>query len=103
MTDHQMTLLAARAARMWLINDDPQVLVVNALQQYEVWAPLEDEGAALRLANRLRLSITHCPDGSSVVVTGDYDIRIREQAGDDLNAATNRAIVQAAAALGMLL
>lgn len=69
------------------------------------WNPLRDDGDALRLANRLFLSIIHtsCLDDAPVVMVGEYmDHEKLEQhpAFPDGNAEVRRAIVLAAAEIG---
>lgn len=69
------------------------------------WNPLSDDGDALRLANRLRLSIIHteCLDDAPVVKVGYYleHERLEERpAFPDGNAEVRRAIVLAAAEIG---
>lgn len=77
----------------------------------EPWSPLTDDGDALRLAVRLgekypvavvgifnRAAIPHA--AASVVHRDGSETYIEQEAGDDLLAATRRAIVRAAAAIG---
>lgn len=71
------------------------------------WSPLADDGDALRLAVKLGLTVHAFPDhhqgAQSVVTMTRHAIEAREYAennADDLNAATRRAIVRAAAAIG---
>ena len=62
------------------------------------WNPLADDGDALRLAVKLEMDVLMFADGVQVwSSTGD---RATEDAGDDTYAATRRAIVRAAAAIG---
>jgi hypothetical protein len=70
------------------------------------WNPLTDDGDALRLAVKLRLQIDVMPNDEVFVEYGahaDSNLQrmreVREQNADPL-AATRRAIVRAAAALG---
>lgn len=66
------------------------------------WNPLTEDGDALRLAVKLRLEI-YFFDGFGEVVaehnTASFEPG-REQYADDMNAATRRAIVRAAAEIG---
>lgn len=64
------------------------------------WNPLTDDADALRLAVKLVLDIGHTVS-NGVHVTGFYEECMGiEQLGDDPYAATRRAIVRAAAAIG---
>ena len=109
-TDRELLELAARAAGIkgryfWNI-DDAGVEMDGGI----VWNPLYDDGAALRLAVKLRLSIIQeeehfqgktvptvevmseeCKDGSRICCMQSLD--------DDAAAATRRAIVRTAAAI----
>lgn len=65
------------------------------------WNPLEDDGDALQLAVKLRLPIEH--GGEYVAVYAGRSVmapQFTEHAGNDRCAATRRAIVRAAAAIG---
>lgn len=62
------------------------------------WVPLDDDGQALRLANRLRISITMYNEG----VTTRHFSQVTKTLGSEIgrdDAATRRAIVAAAAAM----
>jgi hypothetical protein len=62
------------------------------------WVPLDDDGQVLRLANRLRISITMYNEG----VTTRHFSQVTKTLGSELgreDAATRRAIVTAAAAM----
>lgn len=77
-------------------------LMIGPRNNMRYWRPLADDGDALRLAVRLRLEI-YFFDGFFEVVaehnTASYEPG-REQYADDMNAATRRAIVRAAAEIG---
>lgn len=68
------------------------------------WSPLIDDGAALRLAATLGIDITFNAFGDDEVMTSDSEDRFdgwfSEEYGTDRAAATRRAIVRAAAAIG---
>lgn len=65
--------------------------------QRMVWVPLTDDGDALRLAVKLKLSVEHM--AMEVIVTSlTGDVLL--EPNDDPYAATRRAIVRAAAAIG---
>ena len=71
-------------------------------QDVVYWNPLSDDGDALRLAVKLRLEI-YFFDGFSEVVAEHNAASFeagREQYAEDMNAATRRAIVRAAAEIG---
>ena len=78
------------------------------------WNPLEDDAHALRLANKLGLELLHYPlyeEAKHTVIVrkrrwnpdGGFDTEVIlevEPYGSDLEAATRRAIVRAAAEIG---
>lgn len=111
-TDRELLELAAKAVGLehegWgsdYIEDGPygdscpEGLVVEGL----IWNPLTDDGDARRLAVNLRLWIRYRDDSSISMCW--YDERgifagsVTED-GDNIEAATRRAIVRAAAAIG---
>ena len=77
----------------------PKICLVRLNERggHSVWNPLTDDGDALRLAVKLQLLIDL--DDSSCYVAGE-EPSLREQYGSDPYAATRRAIVRAAAAMG---
>lgn len=67
------------------------------------WNPLTDDGDALRLAVKLRIEIGFSGNGMQTWAVQPYkDVRVHEHIATnaDLSAATRRAIVRAAAAIG---
>ncbi|WP_312669691.1 hypothetical protein [Stutzerimonas nitrititolerans] len=67
------------------------------------WNPLTDDGDALRLAVRLGITVAfwEYPQNSvAAYVSGDGIPASSERHGEDKDAATRRAIVRAAAAIG---
>lgn len=64
------------------------------------WNPLNNDGDALRLANKLRITIHHDDLSPTVSACADCVTWIDEPHCDDVNAATRRAIVRAAAEIG---
>lgn len=109
MSDRELLELAAKAAGAHSVLESREGVMVQwspNLRGYSRWNPLTDDGDALRLAVRLGLTLHSFPDhhqGAQCVVTMTrHAIEAREYAennSDDLNAATRRAIVRAAAAI----
>lgn len=113
-TDRELLELAAKAAGMdyliWTPGAAPIVPAAHrALHDRVCWHPLSDDGDALRLAVRLRITPDFNPRASSCIFTGyevvnsgsrrSYNNPIIEKFGTDDLAATRRAIVRAAAAI----
>ena len=108
MSDRELLEFAAKAAGMprgeyCEPNHEPSLFH----SEYGFWQPLADDGDALRLAVKLGLTLHSFPDhhqgAQSVVTMTRHAVEVREYAencADDLNAATRRAIVRAAAAIG---
>jgi hypothetical protein len=117
MTDRELLELAARAAGLDLEWCGPWACmarnlgVIDGFDRHTCWNPLNDDGDALRLAVKLRLSIIQeeefvlggylqtieviseeREDGSRICVMQSFD--------DDPMYATRRAIVRAAAEIG---
>lgn len=94
-TDKELLELSARAAGEVLMydtfgcSDDPE-------RVYNYWNPLTNDGDALRLAVKLNLLV----GTYSGCVTVWYKVDHLTEHGDDPYAATRRAIVRAAAAIG---
>jgi hypothetical protein len=88
MTDRELLELAAKAAGIyyWIPGSTRE------------WNPLTDDGDALRLMVSLRMNV-HL-DSNMVDVDPDGVHWFSETYGDDPYAATRRAIVRAAAAIG---
>lgn len=106
-TDRELLELAAKAAGIYLEWDGPPsqwVPIYYEGKTYHSWNPLEDDGDALRLAVKLKISVhfgtykvaaeaSPSEDfGNDIYATEGYD-------SDDF-AATRRAIVRTAAAIG---
>jgi hypothetical protein len=70
----------------------------------ELWNPLTNDGDALRLAVALKLNVFHAAQSAYALESDDdgrYEMQVRYiDANNDPYAATRRAIVRAAAALG---
>ena len=107
MTDKELLEFAAKAISgifqhasspvFWDISDD---------ENHVIWNPLDDDGAALRLAVKLRLRVC-CPttdNDCALASNGDVTAYSEDDLNDtpmtDLYTATRRAIVKAAAEIG---
>ena len=99
MTDTDRTLLekAARAADILLPAGEVSVACTD--EGWGPWNPLLDDGDAFRLAVKLGIGTRH-HEGWSQVFQRDAGIFDFCWHSDDYCAATRRAIVEAAAALG---
>ena len=119
MTDRQLLEAAAKAAGLnvfWHEDLQRMVYFVGSAWHPLAWQPLLDDGDAFRLAVRLGLAVIPYPiyaKPKHSVIAKQYDharylrgesedarIEEIEVYGDDACAATRRAIVRAAAALG---
>lgn len=106
MNDRELLELAAKAAGIGPIIgfDDHLTAIIGPIKWTRQWAPLADDGDALRLAVELRLRIEHEPHTVYVGFSGEQ--------GEDIAAepvykttpsreeSTRRAIVRAAAEIG---
>ena len=100
MTDKELLELAARAAGIELMKNFLIADRVAKTKAGDLWAPLEDDGDALRLAVKLEIEICFpliLPQGESPVRT---NAEFFEAQASDPYAATRRAIVRAAAEIG---
>ncbi len=95
MTDRELLNLAAKAYNSgndaWQCADYQRGFIGN-------WNPLDDDGDALRLAVKLELDLSLGLCGGIVYMR--RGARIEEFSDEDPYAATRRAIVRAAAAIG---
>lgn len=111
MTDRELLELAAKAAGL-KIDRSPYNgggsgntgfdMMGNAVLDWdnnERWNPLTDDGDALRLAVKLNMELV-VPNGGKDVYAGRLLLDAFEPVNDDAYAATRRAIVRAAAAIG---
>jgi len=102
MTDRELLELAAKAARIEISSWSIYGAYVGGLEG-EVWNPLTDDGDALRLAVKLGIgtqsyaALGYSHAGSESV---SQSAVMKEQHNGDPFAATRRAIVRAAAAVG---
>lgn len=105
MTDREITFKAALAAGYTPLHEadyyeSGYAVLLEGIQ--DPWNPLADDGDAFRLAVTLNLGISipvHRTIRADVVCFRDSSVSAREEGGDPY-AATRRAIVRAAAALG---
>jgi hypothetical protein len=113
MTDRELLELAAKAAGMWpdafTLDNDDQPIYSETLGLFRSWGsswwnPLTDDGDALRLAVKLGMSVNMFPNDDARTECASHlqnnfvDEAWRHHA--DPYAATRRAIVRAAAAIG---
>jgi hypothetical protein len=104
-TDRELLELAAKAAGIvgeWRTLSNPNGGEYDGMwirSEYTEWNPLTDDGDALRLAVTLGLTINPYADG--LFVSRNENERVIAQVWEgDRYAATRRAIVSAAAAIG---
>lgn len=100
MTDAELLEKAARAAGTECQWFGAELRIQRPDKLWELWNPLADDGDALRLAVKLRLTIDVERDRCCISV-GDHSGRFGVQpwGTEGAEAATRRAIVRAAAAL----
>lgn len=101
-TDKELLELAAKAAgyNIKAHEDDTLYSDYRCSGYWGVFNPLTDDGDALRLAVKLQLDIVTDPEDDTVSVWGYGMPDVNVKRGDDQLAATRRAIVRAAAAIG---
>lgn len=115
-SDRELLELAAKAAGVWQDGYRPEHrqgegwLCLRPADEkcpfVSIWAPLTDDGDALRLANKLRIHIEHMKTlsgkdfGINCWPSGHGEAGVSEEDLADYDAATRRAIVRAAAAIG---
>ena len=105
-TDRELLELAAKAAGADF-EYDPMTGAIEVLSEIGgvsgIWNPLTDDGDALRLAVKLCLTVDILPwasDARPWKTFGNGDDGVRHEEYADPSAATRRAIVRAAAAIG---
>ena len=105
MSDRELLELAAKAAGYQVdtgFADCPLIFGEDAGPDGpREWNPLTDDGDALRLAVKLDIEVEPVPFGGRAIVRDDddYGEQFDEESSDRM-AATRRAIVRAAAAIG---
>lgn len=103
-TDRELLEAAAKAAGMvvewtYYVGDGENGQMVTA--DGYVWNPITDDGDAFRLAVKLGMAVSvEFQVGSTAALWGPPTGTVRELHGDDTDAATRRAVVRAAAAIG---
>lgn len=108
--DRKLLEDAAKAAGYWddgyrpVLRDSEGWLCIRPADDkcmfQSIWAPLSNDGDALRLAVRLRLEIVPVDRGYvDVCLPGSEPFACACEGGDDPYAATRRAITRAAASL----
>jgi hypothetical protein len=98
MTDRELLEKAAKAEGHGVYFDELSGLTfMDDKFTGVLWNPLHNDGDALRLAVKLRISVYHAPLGFTLAVSVDGKTSEREDATTE--AATRRAIVRAAAAI----
>lgn len=109
MTDKELLELAARAAWVFPVlcyEAKRNCLRIGDRKSYSLWRPLTDDGDALRLAVKLSIHIEHAgqsakkADRVQASPRGYGHLAWVEMYQGNPHAATRRAIVRAAAAIG---
>lgn len=105
MEDRELLELAAKAFGIELMWSRIEDVSPRRADTFANWNPLTDDGDALRLAVKLNIELRFhlASDIPAVTATCIADSRLptpREPWGDDKGAATRRAIVRVAAAIG---
>ena len=93
-TDRELLEMAAKAARYQYAKHGGYIVVDGIPGN---WNPLTDDGDALRLAVKLEIELWF---GNGGLNAAGMSMDIEEDYGEDPAAATRRAIVRAAAAIG---
>lgn len=93
-TDRELLEMAAKAARYRYAKHGGYIVVDGIPGN---WNPLTDDGDALRLAVKLEIELWF---GNGGLNASGMSMDIEEDYGEDPAAATRRAIVRAAAAIG---
>ena len=101
MSDKELLELAAKAVGPKVVRnvECSGGFELVELSSWLIWNPLEDDGAALRLAVELKMSVTVFDDAVGIGVNPDFGYR-EYDISHDQNTSTRRAIVRAAAEIG---
>ena len=97
-TDRELLVLAAKAARL-VGHDGLYAVPDDSTGEWRDWNPLNDDGDALRLAVKLKLHVAVYAAEAIVWFNRGYLTEYEYDCKDKF-AATRRAIVRAAAAIG---
>lgn len=97
MSDKEMLELAAKAAGYRIDSDFDRLDVRQASGAPAPWRPLDDDGDALRLAVKLHMQVSITTESCRAETLPVLGVRVNDK---DEMAATRRAIVKAAAAIG---
>lgn len=108
MDDRTLLELAAKAAGYQIDQrasfmtwrDSRKLALLNDRGGHSLWNAADDDGDALRLAVKLRLEVWNTENDSRAIDDFMLGVPIKEPHGQDPYAATRRAIVRAAAAIG---
>ena len=103
MTARELLELAAKAAgiRIEIKHDANGAMYAwRPNPVWESWCPLTDDGDALRLAVDLGMIVYTNACAAVILMDDDSELAFEEEPGDDVRAATRRAIVRAAAEIG---
>lgn len=102
--DRELLELAAKAAGIGPVigSEDDSTLLIGPRHYIRRWAPLTDDGDALRLAVKCQIMVFPPKEGFAAACTDRDEVDEWEEVlvGDDPCAATRRAIVRAAAEIG---
>lgn len=98
MTDRELLELAAKAAGYQIEDREGGALAIVRDGRWWLWNPLTDDGDVFRLA--VTCDIAFMLETERASATTNTGLRCTEWLGDDPFAATRRAIVRAAAAIG---
>lgn len=113
MNDKELLELAAKAAGIVGVYEEENRMIREFVFQTRrhirtanglIWNPLDDDSDALRLAVKLDLLVDPMRQSVTVTCDGftkDKPFQATEPCGSDLYAATRRAIVRAAAEIGI--
>ena len=99
MTDRELLGLAAKAAGYEVLDWYGERYTTTDGDRLFPWNPLADDGDALRLAVKLKIDTLHRREVWATIA--GKGLQLSEAFDEDPNAATRRAIVRAAAEIGM--
>lgn len=94
---YEIVCIASKHIAQGVFDDD--LLIRNEQGGDSVWNPRRDDGDALRLAVKLRMSVD-VREAAVCVITQSETVILEHAVGEELVAATRLAILRAAAAIG---